>query len=438
MKGFSETIDHLDEWLPDMDGDPPVDEPDWLSALRRDARARLGSEPLPGRRQETWRYSNPGDLLGQRFVSDRAPVSALAPAQLPRLDAPNLGSWRVVLVNGRFDAGLSRLEGLPDGVMVAGLRQVLEQRPDWLAGRLNRIAGQGAHVFAALNTAAMHDGCVIHLGDGVQLERPLELVQLASDAGGARLIQPRHLVLLEAGARATLVEHYRSPEPSLYCTNNLLEIGLGEDAQLIHYRLQEESPNAFHLTGLYLTQAARSHYRAVNLSLGARWSRTDIKLAFCAPDAHCDIDGLYLAGDGQMVDFHLDVEHSAPACRSNQHFRGLLTGKGRAVLDGRILVAAGAQKTEAHLNNANLLLSRSAEVDSKPQLEILADDVKCSHGATVGQIDADALFYLRSRGIPEVEARRILCMGFAGEIVERVELESLRRYAEARVSERLG
>ncbi len=438
MNGVAPILDTFDDWLPNLLENAPDGDPQWLADLRRQARERLKGAPLPGRRQETWRYSNPRPLLEQQFSAVPDFAAGIGPEQLERLAVPGLAAWRVVLLNGRFEPRLSQLGGLPDGVMVAGLGQLLSERPDWLSGQLNRVAGEGAHLFAALNTAAMHDGCVIRVAAGVELEKPLELVQLSLDRDQPSLIQPRHLVLLESGARATLVEHYLSPTPSLYCTNNLLEIALDEDARLTHYRMQEESHNAFHITGLYLTQAARSHYRAANLALGARWSRTDIKLSFCAPDARCDIDGLYLAGDDQTVDFHLDVEHGVPACTSRQHFKGLLTRRGRAVLDGRIHVARDAQKTEAHLKNANLLLSRGAEEDTKPQLEILADDVKCSHGASVGQLDPDALFYLRSRGIPEDSARRMLCMGFAGEMVERFGLEPLRDYIEARVAERLS
>ena len=438
MISTAHSLDTLDEWLPDAPAEASGDEPEWLADLRRNARERLREAPLPDRHQETWRYSNPRPLLEQRFsaIGDTSPT--IPSEQLYGLTVPGLDAWEVVLVNGRFDPGLSRLEGLPESVMVTGLRKLLADRPEWLAGHLNQVAGEGAHIFTTLNTAGMHDGCVIRLAEGVHLEKPLEIIQLSTKFEEPRLIQPRHLVLLEADAKATVVEHYLSPEPSLYCTNNLLEIDLAEDARLTHYRVQEESPNAFHVTGLYLTQGARSRYKAANLALGARWSRTDIKLAFCAPDAHCDIDGLYLADDNQLVDFHLDVEHGVPGCSSNQHFKGLLTGKGRAVLDGRIHVAKDAQKSEAHLKNANLLLSRSAEVDTKPQLEILADDVKCSHGATVGQLDPDALFYLCSRGIPKDEAKRMLCMGFAGEMVERFELEPLREYIESRVTERLS
>jgi len=434
MNTATKRIDSLDAWLPDaMTGDDPP----WLARERGEARERLRSEGVPGRRQEEWRYSNPSALLEQRFRPLK-PTGIPDAGELEAHLVPGLDAWRVVLVNGRFVPKLSQLDGLPPGVEASGLHQLLRTDPQRLQSRLNGVAAAGAHLFATLNTAGLQDGFVLHLEENTRLEKPVELIHLSLGGDQPRLVQPRHLVRLETGARMTLIERYLSPEQSLYCTNNLVEIELGEGATLEHHRLQEESPNAFHLSGVYLRQSAASRYRGSNVALGAAWSRTDLKVAFDQPGGECEIDGLYLAGDDQLADFHLDLEHGVPDCSSRQHFKGLVTGKGRAVLDGRILVARDAQKTEAHLQNANLLLSRQAEVDTKPQLEIYADDVKCSHGASVGQLDPNTLFYLRSRGIPEEQARRMLCIGFAGEIIERCGPQALREYIEARVEARLG
>jgi Fe-S cluster assembly protein SufD len=422
-------VETLDTWLLGSSerltrGDPP-----WLARERGRARERLRKESVPGPRQEEWRYTNLRALLEQRFRPAAEAMGALEESELQAHLIPDLDAWRVVLVNCVYVPGLSRLEGLPAGVKVASLRQLLLEEPRLVQERLNGVAGPGAHVFAPLNTAGLHDGFVLQLAKNTHPEKPLELIHLSLDVGEPHLIQPRHLVRLEAGARITLIERYLSTEPSLYCTNNLMEIDLGEGSHLEHRRLQEESPKAFHLSGLYVRHSARSRYRGSNVALGAAWSRTDIRVAFEKPGGDCEIDGLYLAGDGQLVDFHLDVEHRAPGCASREHFKGLLTGKGRAVLDGRIYVAKHAQQTDAHLKNANLLLSRHAEVDTKPQLEIHADDVKCSHGASVGQIEPEQLFYLRSRGISTEAAQRMLCQGFAGEIIDRIEPEPMRNYA---------
>ena len=432
-----EPVENLGDWLPGSSEQLTPGDPPWLARVRRSAGERLRKEPVPDSRQEAWRYSNLRPLLEQRFRPAVTEVPALDEPGLRACLVPGLDAWRVVLVNGRFAPELSDLDGLPAGVEAAGFRQLLAAQPALVEDRLNRVAGAGAHLFATLNTAGLDDGFVLLVGENVHLERPLELIQVALDGGEPRLIQPRHLIKLEAGAQVTLIERYLSPDDALYCTNNLLEIDLAEDSRLVHHRVQEESPRAFHLTGLYLRLFGRSTYRGTNLALGAGWSRTDIKVAFEEPEGDCEIDGLYLAGDGQLTDFHLDVEHLVPGCASREHFKGLLTGKGRAVLDGRIYVAADAQGTDAHLKNANLLLSRDAEVDTKPQLEIYADDVQCSHGASVGQIDPDTLFYLRTRGIGETDARRMLCIGFAAEIIDRCGPRALREHIRSRVEARL-
>jgi Fe-S cluster assembly protein SufD len=241
-----------------------------------------------------------------------------------------------------------------------------------------------------------------------------------------RVSQPRHVISLEARADARLIERYVSLGNSLYCTNSVTEIAVGDDATLHHSRVQMESTNAFHITGVYLDQGKASRYHGVNLGLGGAWARTDLVARFSGEEARCDIKGLYMAGDGQVMDHHLDVDHGIPDCASREDFKGILYGKGRAVFDGRIHVAVDAQKTDAHLSNKNLLLSRNAEVDTKPQLEIFADDVKCSHGTTVGQIEPEMLFYLRSRGISAPIARRMLCLGFAAEIIDALGNEPLR------------
>jgi Fe-S cluster assembly protein SufD len=249
--------------------------------------------------------------------------------------------------------------------------------------------------------------------------------------------QPRHVIALGDGARGALIERYVSLGRSIYCTNSVLEISLGADAVLEHQRVQDESPNAFHITGLYLSQGRGSAYRGVNLGLGSAWARTDLVVRFAGENAECDLQGLYLAGDQQLMDYHLDVDHRVPGCTSREGFKGILYGKGRAVFDGRVHVAKDAQKTDAAMSNRNLLLSEGAEVDAKPQLEINADDVKCSHGTTVGQIEPEMLFYLRSRGISAAIARRMLCIGFAGEILDRVKPQALRDQVTDLVGERL-
>jgi Fe-S cluster assembly protein SufD len=244
-------------------------------------------------------------------------------------------------------------------------------------------------------------------------------------------------VRLADGAQATLIERYAGLGDAAYCNNALIELDLGRDAVLKHRRVQMESPSAFHISGVYLRQGASSRYDAVNIGLGGRWARTDIVTRFSGEHAECDLQGLYLAGDQQLIDYHLDVRHSLPRCTSRETFKGIVHGKGRAVFDGLVYVAKDAQQTDAAMSNRNLLLSQNAEIDTKPQLEIYADDVKCSHGTTVGQIEPEMLFYLRSRGIAEGLARRMLCLGFAGEIIGALGIEPLAEHVAEAVGERL-
>ncbi len=278
---------------------------------------------------------------------------------------------------------------------------------------------------------------MIRITAGQLLEKPIELLHVATKAAAGRTQRPRHLIILEADASATLVERYLALDEVSYFNNLVCEIVLQERASLKHQRVQQESLQAYHLSEIYLGLAAEAHYQGVSAALGGAWSRTTINARFTAPGANCELDGLYLAGEGQLVDFHLDVDHAVPGCNSRENFKGILNGQGRAVFDGRILVREQAQQSNAHLSNANLMLSRKAEIDTKPQLEILADDVQCSHGTTVGQLDSEALFYLRSRGLNEDQARRLLCLGFAQEILDRFETESLREQLGEAIHQRL-
>ena len=427
----------FDGWLAGVGEALAETGPDWLSATRGAALDRVRAAGVPTSKQESWRYTGLKGLLEQGFVQQAEDVTALAPEDLAELLIPGLDAHRVVLANGRLVSSLSWLDGVPAGVRAGGLRALLASDPDLLRDRLGRVAGEGAHVFAELNTAGIDDGFVLLVEPGVKVERPIEIIHLSLGMDEPRLTQPRNLVDLGEGAEATLIERYVSLGESLYCTNSVTELSLAANAGLVHYRVQQESSKAFHLAGVYLSQASESRYHGVSVGLGAAWSRTDLVAGFVGEGAKCELDGLYLAGDGQTMDFHLDVRHEVPSCTSREGFKGILYGKGRAVFDGRVYVARDAQKTDAQLSNRNLVLSRSAEIDTKPQLEILADDVKCSHGTTVGQLDRESLFYLRSRGIPAHQARRMLCVGFAGEVLEALALEPLRDYVAQQVGERL-
>lgn len=396
--------------------------PAWLQQQRTSAAEILLTLPAIQRSQEAWRYTSIDALMQQAFQSlAAAPVVAADHALLQ----PVMESYRMVLVNGHYLKNLSS-QSLPAGVSFGSLRNT---NAELLKKLSSALPEHHEHVFTALNSVLNPDGVLLHIAAGVKLDRPLEIIYLNQTGEQAGLIQPRNLIALDAGARATLVERFISDDQSVYFNNTLADIVLADDAHLEHYRIQDESRHAFHLSSLYLSLQARCVYQATDLAFGGRWARTDYITQFKQAGARCELNGLYTVGEQQLVDFHLDVQHLVPSCSSHAQFKGLLYGKGRAVFDGRILVAKDAQHTNAQLSNDNLLLTRDAEVDTKPQLEIYADDVQCSHGTTVGQLDAQQIFYLRSRGIDATTARNMLCLGFANTVLDTVALPALREYA---------
>jgi len=409
----------------------------WLDQARAQARQAVTGLPALDRRQEAWRYTRLDGLIEHRFLPPTDNLINLHSIDLQQWLLPDLRSHRLVFVNGRYAPGLSQVQGLPPGVYAGSLRAALTTDPERLASWFGHTARATEHLFSALNSALVNDGVFIHLPPNVELEQPIEIVWLHADLDHPATTQPRSLVVLETGARATLIERFISASPSLYFNNGLSELVVGEKASLTHYRVQDESRNAFHMHSLYLSQQGGSHYRGSSLAFGGAWARTDYKVRFHQPGADCNLSGLYSAGDRQLTDFHIDIEHGVPGCSSQSHFKGILYGKGRAVFDGRILVDRQAQQTDAHLTNDNLMLTRDAEVDTKPQLEIYADDVKCSHGTTVGQLDPQQLFYLRSRGIDAETAKRMLCGGFASELIDAIGLAPLRQHATERLLQTL-
>ncbi|MDR9435926.1 MAG: Fe-S cluster assembly protein SufD [Thiohalophilus sp.] len=411
----------------------PTDQLNWLDEARQQARQAINTLPVPYRKQEEWRYTSIDGLLRQEFQPMNDQFTALHAVDLEDWLLPDMDTYRLVFANGRCVPQLSNTEELPDGVRIGSLRAALTTDPDLLATWFGQTANHQQHMFTALNTALINDGVFVHVAPGVKVDKPIEVLYLSLALEDAVIAHPRNLVVMEAGSQATLVERFVSTGDSVYFNNVLNEIILNESASLIHHRVQDESPRAYHLSSLFLSQQKQSAYRGTALALGGAWARTDYKARFQDEEAVCTLNGLYLAGEKQLTDFHLDIDHAKPHCASEENFRGILYGKGRAVFDGKILVAKDAQKSDAHLHNANLMLTRSAEVDTKPQLEIYADDVKCSHGTTVGQLDPEQVYYMRSRGIETPMAKKMLCLGFADEIIDTIEIEPLRQHVHERL-----
>jgi Fe-S cluster assembly protein SufD len=409
---------------------------DCLTEMRQHASASLDTLPVIERKLEDWRYSRIDSLLAEDFYLDHTPGDA--PAVIgDELFLATGDADRLVFVNGHFSERLSSRGDLPDGITLGSLRDYLNDNPDPLRRWLGSVAGQGSHLFNALNTALIDDGLFLHVAAGVCLERPIELLCLGATRSHASLVPVRNLVVLEAGAKAELVEHCTGEATARYFYNGLTEILLDEGASLEHVRIQNESPGAWHLGSVFLSLNANSRYRGISLMLGGAWSRTEFQIGFSGEAARCELDGLYTVGDGQLADVHLNVEHSVPSCASRVNFRGLLYGKGRGVFDGCIHVGETAQQTDAQLRNDNLMLSADAEIDTKPRLEIDADEVACSHGTTVGQLDPQHVFYLRSRGLDEVAARSLLASGFASEVIQTLDNKALRTRLDRLLRDRL-
>ena len=419
--------------------DLPLDDSlPWLNEAREHAKQAIGSIPLPDRKQEQWRYSNLDALYKNTYESGHAKPDALEQSALNNCVYSKDESHRLVIANGRYVPELSSGHALPDGVIIGGLRQMLASEPDRVARWLEQDALRAPDIFSELNTAMIDDGVFIQVAANCVVDKPIEVVYLNISDEHDALSQPRSLLILEAGSEASIIEQFSGEDASTYFFNGVTEVSLGENARLRHYRLQNESSKAHHLSRIELRQDASSHYRGFNIASGGAWSRTDISARFDGPHASCELDGLYTVGERQYTDFHLDIVHSLPHCSSRENFKGIVFGQGRAVFDGRILVQKDAQKTDAQLSNKNLLLSKLAEIDTKPQLEIHADDVKCSHGTTVGKLDPNQLFYLRSRGIDEQMARRMICLGFAEQVLAHVDDQKVHDYIHDRIADIFG
>ena len=403
--------------------------------IQQQAYEHLLQQGFPDKKIEDWHYTAMNPLLEHAF----APADDALELDRAALDHLLLGyadTHQVVLYNGQFQPHLSQLPGA-EGLQITSLKQALAAQDKGLMAYLGKLSGEGEHLFNALNTALLDDGVYIRLAAGCKLHKPIEILHVSLTFSGALIAQPRHLVVLEAGAEATLIEHHGSLGDSLCFNNMLSEIFLAENTRLNHIRLQNESRQSRHLASLYIQQQQHSEYYATSIALGGLWSRIEFHNGLDAVNARAHHAGFYMAGDSQLNNNHLKVVHRAAGCRSREVYKGILKGHGKAVFDGMVKVAVDAQQSDAHLSNANLLLSRNAEIDTKPILEIEADDVKCSHGTTVGQIDADLLFYLRSRGIAESQARQMICLGFAGDIVETIDWQPMRDYVQGLLQQRL-
>jgi Fe-S cluster assembly protein SufD len=412
--------------------------PEWLEPLRRAAADRFAAVGFPASRDEEWRFTPVGPIAQAAW---RASPGVAAKVAADRLAPFVFGhpEWStLVFVNGAYSDSLSRILELPRGVRVESLAHALRADGAVLHAHLARHAPIEGSAFTALNTAGFRDGGLVHVPAGLDLERPVHLVFVTTADAEGTAIHPRNLIVVERGARASVIESYVTLAPDgVYWTNPVTEVAAAAGSWLEHSRIQRESERAYHVALTHVEQQRDSHYRSFSMAMGGALARHNLHVRLNDENIETLMYGLYLTRGEQVVDNHTAIFHDQPNCRSWEVYKGVLDGRSRAVFNGKVFVQPAAQKTDAKQTNRNLLLSDLARVDTKPQLEIFADDVKCTHGATVGRLDDVALFYARSRGVPKDAAERLLTYAFAAEVIEEVALEPVRRELDRLVLERL-
>jgi Fe-S cluster assembly protein SufD len=417
------TASYLDRLL---QGQPPASSLTWLNQLRAHAVDRVGALTVPTTRDEDWRFTDISPLTKLSFHPAQG-AAQLAPATLEQWAVPEAAA-RLVFVDGIYAAQHSFNHA---GLTVENLASGAIRHGAAVQAHLGRHAGFERNAFTALNTAFLHDGALIVVPRDLALAAPVHLLFIATRKHAASY--PRCLVIAEAGSAVTVVEDFVAVQNEAYFTNAVTEMALAGNAQVHHVRVQRDGAEAFHFANCAVSLAHASRYHSVSVALGARISRHNLGVLLAAEGAECSIDGLALIGGQQLADTHTLIDHATPHGVSRQLHKCIVDGAARAVFNGNIMVRAGAQRTDSSQSSRNLLLSGKARVDTKPQLEIFADDVKCAHGATVGQLDVDEVFYLKSRGLSDAAARNLLTYAFGAEVIERIPVASLRNRLEQAV-----
>jgi Fe-S cluster assembly protein SufD len=415
-----------------------TNQPAWLFPLRKAGISCFAEQGFPTLKDEDWRFTNVAPIAKLPFkpmtdgAKDKSASEILAGAAFTKL-AGN----RLVFVNGHFASELSSIGKLPAGVKVLNLAAALVQDSALVEKHLGRYAVGEGNAFAALNQAFFSDGAFIYVPSGVSVPEPVQLIFISAAKQAGDTIHPRNLIIAEANSNLTVLESYLSTDSAPYFTNAVTELVAGDNARIEHVKYQDEAAEAYHIATIQGQFGRTSHVNVHSFAMGAKLSRNNIRAKLAGEGLECILNGLYVTKDEQLADHHMIVEHAQPHCASHEYFNGILDDKSKGVFHGRILVRQIAQKTDAKQTNKNLLLSDDATADTKPQLEIYADDVKCTHGATIGQLNDESIFYLRSRGIGTETARRMLIHAFAGEIIERIQCEGAREELDKIVWDRI-
>jgi len=406
----------------------PGHEQGWLRTLRQEGFARFSELGFPSTHDEDWRFTNITPISRTMFqLAEGAKVSAhdLEPFRIPG------AACQLVFVNGHYAPKLSSLDKLPKGVRVSSLAEAIKNPTDELQERLGRYASFKRDAFIALNSAFLADGGYVHIPRGVVVEAPICLLYVSTASGAPAMAHPRNLIVAEDHSQVTVVEDYVSVASGVMFSNVVTELYAGNDAVVAHYMIEREDTQALNVSTLRIQQERNANVESHSVLLGGALVRNNVHPVLAGEGGECLINGLFIGKGRQHMDNYMLVEHAQPHCNSRQFYNGILDEQAHGVFHGRIIVHKDAQKTDAKQTNRNLLLSDEAQIDTKPQLEIYADDVKCTHGATIGQVEENALFYLRSRGLDEIAARRLLLYAFASECLDRMRTGPVRNYLEA-------
>jgi Fe-S cluster assembly protein SufD len=426
---MTQVAESLDRYFAELDRADSLQAPAWLTRGRQQARDRFRSLGFPTQNDEEWRLTSVAPIAEGNFVPAIDGQVSLSTADLAPYRLTDLASAELVFVNGRYAPELSKFGTLSRGLRVENLASELTTDVG-IETYLTRVAPFERQAFTALNTALFADGAFLYVPPGDVVEAPIHVMFVSTDEGRPTMAHPRVLAVIGENAKASVIESYVGPGGARYFTNAVTEIVVGENGSLDHYKLQRESLHAYHVATMQVLQKRNARFQSHSVSFGGSIVRNDIVAVLDGEGVECTLNGLYLGDGRRVVDNHTTIDHAKPHCGSREIYKGILAGHARAVFNGKIIVRPDAQKTDAKQTNKALLLSEDATINTKPQLEIFANDVKCTHGAAVGQMDDEAIFYLRARGLGLNEARNLLVHAFAGDVLNRMPLEALRTRVE--------
>ena len=437
---MAQTAERRDGYLAEFDR--VAREPDWrvpasISKLRKVAIVRFSQLGFPTTKLEAWRFTSVAPIAATPFALADDGLSALSSDELDRFTFKDLPFTQLVVVNGCFAPQLSSCGALPAGVEAGGLSEAIDRDPTLVERYLTRLAPYEDQPFTALNTAFLRDGAFLQIPANAVIEQPIHLLFVATAHQKATVHHPRVLILAGENSQARIVESYAGLRDAQYFTNAVTEIVAGPNAVIDHYKLLRESLQAFHVASMHVSLGRSSSFSSHSITLGGALVRNDVNALLNGEGIDCTLNGLYVANGRRLIDNHTMVDHAKPHCSSHELYKGILDDDAHAVFNGKIVVQLDAQKTDAKQTNQALLLSEHAQINTTPQLEIFADDVRCTHGATVGQLDHDAMFYLRSRGLSQARARNVLIHAFASDILDRIKIAPIRAHLDRVLLEQL-